>query len=228
MTKEIELIERVTSPGDLPARLEAAENATVDVEKRLAKTNGLLQELAEEWERCEKKLKDVGHWLEATARGLDTPQKKPLRDRLALREKLLNDISTQKTKISYSVEKLNVHFAPGGVAAQSAGPAVVAAAAQQLCGALDALGARLAEQARQLAAAQAQVDAYCADVARLRTSLLQAEQQLRRAAASDHALQQQQARERVKAVQSKIAARAERVKLVVQRGAPDPAPLADN
>lgn len=38
MTKEIELIERVTSPGDLPARLEAAENATVDVEKRLAKT----------------------------------------------------------------------------------------------------------------------------------------------------------------------------------------------
>lgn len=85
-----------------------------------------------------------------------------------------------------------MHFAPGGVAAQSAGPAVVAAAAQQLCGALDALGARLAEQARQLAAAQAQVDAYCADVARLRTSLLQAEQQLRRAAASDHALQQQQ------------------------------------
>lgn len=38
MTKEIESIERVTSPGDLPSRLEAAENATVDVEKKLAKT----------------------------------------------------------------------------------------------------------------------------------------------------------------------------------------------
>lgn len=38
MAKEIEVIERVTSPGDLPSRLEAAENATVDVEKRLAKT----------------------------------------------------------------------------------------------------------------------------------------------------------------------------------------------
>lgn len=38
MAKEIEAIERVTSPGDLPSRLEAAENATVDVEKRLAKT----------------------------------------------------------------------------------------------------------------------------------------------------------------------------------------------
>lgn len=38
MAKEIEAIERVTSPGDLPSRLEAAENATVDVEKKLAKT----------------------------------------------------------------------------------------------------------------------------------------------------------------------------------------------
>lgn len=38
MTKEVETIERITSPGDLPARIEAAENATVDVEKRLAKT----------------------------------------------------------------------------------------------------------------------------------------------------------------------------------------------
>lgn len=66
--------------------------------------------MAEEWERCEKKLKDVGHWLEATARTLEAPQnaKKPLRDRLAFREKLINDISTQKTKISYAVEKLNV------------------------------------------------------------------------------------------------------------------------
>lgn len=72
--------------------------------------NGLLQELAEEWERCEKKLKDAGHWLDATSRTLEAPQnaKKPLRDRLALREKLINDISTQKTKISYAVEKLNV------------------------------------------------------------------------------------------------------------------------
>lgn len=72
--------------------------------------NGLLQELAEEWERCEKKLKDAGHWIEATSRTLEAPHstKKPLRDRLALREKLINDISTQKTKISYAVEKLNV------------------------------------------------------------------------------------------------------------------------
>ncbi|KAH9639972.1 hypothetical protein HF086_008067 [Spodoptera exigua] len=184
MAKEIEAIERVTSPGDLPSRLEAAENATVDVEKRLAKTNGLLQELAEEWERCEKKLKDVGHWLEATSRTLETPQnaKKPLRDRLALREKLINDISTQKTKISYAVEKLNVHFGPDGVAAQSVGPEGVEAAARSLAASLDALAAQTGAQAAALARALAQVEAYCADVGRLRAQLLQAEQQLRQAA----------------------------------------------
>lgn len=44
MAKEIEAIERVTSPGDLPSRLEAAENATVDVEKRLAKTVSTITE----------------------------------------------------------------------------------------------------------------------------------------------------------------------------------------
>lgn len=42
MAKEIESIERVTSPGDLPSRLEAAEIATVDVEKKLAKTVSIL------------------------------------------------------------------------------------------------------------------------------------------------------------------------------------------
>lgn len=94
----------------LPAFLELRRRARAELTLFVFSQNGLLQELAEEWERCEKKLKDVGHWLEATARTLETPQnaKKPLRDRLALREKLINDISTQKTKISYAVEKLNV------------------------------------------------------------------------------------------------------------------------
>ncbi|CAG4999337.1 unnamed protein product [Parnassius apollo] len=184
MAKEIEAIERVTSPGDLPSRLEAAENATVDVEKKLAKTNGLLQELAEEWERCEKKLKDVGHWLEATTRTIEAPQnaKKPLRDRLALREKLINDISTQKTKISYAVEKLDVHFGPDGVASQSRSPEGVQRAARELCSSLDSLGGQTAAQARQLTAALQQLDAYCVELAQLRSQLLDAEQQLRHVA----------------------------------------------
>lgn len=75
-----------------------------------------------------------------------------------------------------------VHFEPDGVAAQSRGPEAVEAAARDLTAALDALGAQTGAQAQQLAAALAQVDAYCADVARLRAQLLQAEQQLRHAA----------------------------------------------
>ncbi|CAH3870841.1 unnamed protein product [Pieris brassicae] len=237
MAKEIEVIERVTSPGDLPSRLEAAENATVDVEKKLAKTNGLLQELAEEWERCEKKLKDVGHWVEATTRTLEAPQstKKPLRDRLALREKLINDISTQKTKISYAVEKLNVHFGPEGVASQSQFPEGVQILARDLCESLDSLGARTSGQAQQLAAALAQVEAYCADIVRLRTQLLDAEQRLRHAAQPNYSPRdpdmklrhQQECRDKVKSLQSKIQARNERIKLLVQRGGPDADPLRD-
>ncbi|CAG4999342.1 unnamed protein product [Parnassius apollo] len=237
MAKEIEAIERVTSPGDLPSRLEAAENATVDVEKKLAKTNGLLQELAEEWERCEKKLKDVGHWLEATTRTIEAPQnaKKPLRDRLALREKLINDISTQKTKISYAVEKLDVHFGPDGVASQSRSPEGVQRAARELCSSLDSLGGQTAAQARQLTAALQQLDAYCVELAQLRSQLLDAEQQLRHVAQPNYSprdperaqRQQQECRERIKSLQSKIQARNERIKLLIQRGCPDADPLRD-
>lgn len=55
------------------------------------------------------------------------------------------------------------------------------AAARALCGSLDALGAATGSQAAALAAALAQVEAYCADVARLRGQLLEAEQRLRHA-----------------------------------------------
>lgn len=55
-------------------------------------------------------MKDVRHWIDKTKQALDSPQnkKKPLRDQLTLREKILGDISIQKTKISMSVDKLNV------------------------------------------------------------------------------------------------------------------------
>lgn len=75
-----------------------------------------------------------------------------------------------------------VHFGPDGVAAQSAGPEGVTAAARALGGSLDALGAATGAQAAALGAALAQVEAYCADVARLRAQLLEAEQRLRHAA----------------------------------------------
>lgn len=68
------------------------------------------------------------------------------------------------------------------MAAQSGAPSGVSSAARALAGSLDALSAATGAQATQLAAALAQVEAYCADVARLRGSLLAAEQRLRHAA----------------------------------------------
>lgn len=72
--------------------------------------NALLQETAEEWEQCERKLKDVRTWIDKTSSQLDSPQhkKKPLRDQLGICEKYLFDTSNQKTKITMSIEKLQV------------------------------------------------------------------------------------------------------------------------
>lgn len=71
--------------------------------------------MSEEWEQCEKKLKESKSWLEKARQHLESGQnkKKPLRDQHAIREKMLSDITIQKTKISMSVEKLQVHFKSG-------------------------------------------------------------------------------------------------------------------
>lgn len=55
-------------------------------------------------------MKDVRLWIDKSRQALESPQnkKRPLRDQLGLREKMISDITIQKTKISISVEKLQV------------------------------------------------------------------------------------------------------------------------
>jgi len=77
--------------------------------------NALLQETSEEWEQCEKKMKDVRSCMDKFHQALESPQnkKRPLRDQLGLREKMVTEISMQKAKLAISVEKLQVrcnHF----------------------------------------------------------------------------------------------------------------------
>lgn len=74
--------------------------------------NTLLQETYEEWEQCEKKLKDIRAWIDKTNGTLESIQfkKKPLRDQLGLCEKYIAEVNGQKTKITLSVEKLQVIF----------------------------------------------------------------------------------------------------------------------
>lgn len=75
-----------------------------------------------------------------------------------------------------------MHFDSSGVAAGSAFPAGVAAAAQARAAALDALGGATAAQAQALQAALQQVEAYAAELAALQERYTRAEQQLRHAA----------------------------------------------
>lgn len=74
--------------------------------------NALLQETTEEWEQCERKLRETQAWLEKTKQGLDTAagKRKPLRDQLTARDKVLADVAVQRTKIGLAVEKLQASW----------------------------------------------------------------------------------------------------------------------
>lgn len=138
--------------------------------------NSLLQETSEEWEQYEKKSKDVRSWIEKTKSSLESPQnrKKPLRDQHALREKLVNDCQIQKSKITLSVEKLQLHFRSG-----IGGDSKIGESAEELCGELDDLSSTIKDQSKQLEISIAQVDQYQLEVQQLRQQIIQVEQQLR-------------------------------------------------
>jgi hypothetical protein len=72
--------------------------------------NTLLMELTEEWDQYERKIKDVYSWMAKSRQTFESPQyrNRPLRDQLVYLEKSLADITTQKTKITISFEKLQV------------------------------------------------------------------------------------------------------------------------
>lgn len=102
-------------------------------------------------------MKDVRSWLDKSRSALDSPtyKKRPLRDQLAAREKMLADIAIQKTKISISVEKLQVHFRSG-----VGGDRTVVAAAEDILQELDQLLGTVKEQAANFEECIAQLDQY--------------------------------------------------------------------
>ncbi|XP_008555407.1 muscle-specific protein 300 kDa isoform X6 [Microplitis demolitor] len=230
MGKELEVIGQFTSVGDLPEKLAQAEEAKVEVEGQLLERNALLQEASEEWEQCEKKFKDVKTWLEKAKQSLESAQnkKKPLRDQHAIREKMLSDIAIQKTKISFSVEKLQVHFKTG-----IGGDNKIAETADDMINELNLLNDTVKEQTASLESCLTQIDQYQQEIQQIRHQIIQVEQQLRSALSPtylpndrERAMQEQQIhREKIKSLQSKIQARSERSKLLIQRGTPDIEPL---
>ncbi|KAJ8895767.1 hypothetical protein PR048_001105 [Dryococelus australis] len=176
MSKELEQLGELINVGDLPEKLEESEEAKGEVEAQLVERNALLQETSEEWEQCEKKMKDVRAWMEKSRQALESPQnkKRPLRDQLALREKMLSDVAVQKTKISMSVEKLQVHFRSG-----VGGDAKVTESAEEILKELDQLHDVVKEQSTSLETCLAQLDQYQQEIQQLRQQIVQVEQQLR-------------------------------------------------
>merc|ERR1712179_476946 len=98
---------------------------------------------------------------------------------------------------------------------------------------LEKLSAEIKEEVSLLESSLAQLDQYQLDVQKLRQNILLEEQQLRSVTSPayvaknrDKALTEQSAaREKIRSIQSKITAFNERIKLVNQRGSPDPNPL---
>lgn len=112
MTSELAKIGQVSNVNPLSEKQTEIEQDKSEVESKLKEVMALLQEMAEEWEQCERKSKDVASWIERTHQALANPQnkKRPLRDQLTAREKVLADITIQRTKLVMSMEKLQVHF----------------------------------------------------------------------------------------------------------------------
>lgn len=112
MTRELGKITSVGSAGDLQEKLSETEKDKSEIESGLQERNALLLELTEEWDQCERKLKDTRVWAGKARDSLESLQnkKRPLRDQLNLREKMVNDITIQRRRAMMSLEKLQIHF----------------------------------------------------------------------------------------------------------------------
>lgn len=157
MTSELSKIGQVSNVNPLNEKQTEIEQEKSEVESKLKEVMALLQEMAEEWEQCERKSKDVATWIERTQQTLNNPQnkKRPLRDQLTAREKVLADITIQRTKLVMSMEKLQVHFRD-----RMCAEAKVAHENERLQGRLNELLTSVKEDCRTLEACVHQMDAY--------------------------------------------------------------------
>lgn len=91
MGKRLERIGEVCSAGDLSDMLDSVEQDESSADSRLQEQLSLLQEMVEEWEQCERKIREVGAWVDKMKGNLESPsfKKRSLRDQLTAREVFL-------------------------------------------------------------------------------------------------------------------------------------------
>ena len=70
----------------------------------------MLQELTEEWEQCDRKLRETKDWTDKSRQSLDSVanKRRPIREQLGLRDRIAAEVTTQKTKATMAMEKLQV------------------------------------------------------------------------------------------------------------------------
>lgn len=162
MGRELAVVTAAGSAADLADRLADAERERGDVAARLEERAALLTELCEEWDQCARKLSEAQAW---TARARDNlggadAARRPLRDRLALREKMASDVTIQRKRAAMALEKLQVHFNTEEVAAEDLEALDVALLGREIDSELAALSETTKEQASTLEACLAQLDKY--------------------------------------------------------------------
>ena len=147
--------------GNLADLLSEAERERGEVATRLEARAALLTELCEEWDQCARKLAEAKAWSAKARDSLnDEASRRPLRDRLALREKVASDVTIQRRRAAMAWEKLQVHFNTEDIVEEDVAALDVAVLGREIDAELAALCERTREQARTLEACLAQLEKY--------------------------------------------------------------------
>ncbi|CAL1291409.1 unnamed protein product [Larinioides sclopetarius] len=176
MSKRFEKIGEVCSTGDLADMLDSIEQDESSTDSRLQEQLSLLQEMVEEWEQCERKIKEVASWVEKAKTSLESPhfKKRSLRDQLTTREKMMSDMSVQKTKVLMALEKLQVHLR-SHIGCQHQ----ILTRGQSVQEELETLHSQVEKQCETLQLCVVQEDQYQQDGQALKHAISQADHQLK-------------------------------------------------
>ena len=157
MEKELKKISSVSSSGDLADKLSDVEKSKSEIESNLMEKNATLLEMTEEWDQCEKKLKETKSWISKGWDNLESLQnkKRPIRDQINMREKMLSDITIQKKRADMALEKLKVHFREEITTEQD-----IQKFGKEISEDLNSLSENIKEQCKTLESCLTQLDQY--------------------------------------------------------------------
>ncbi|XP_055538750.1 muscle-specific protein 300 kDa isoform X3 [Wyeomyia smithii] len=225
MNREFDTINDVCSTAFLKRKLHEAETVKVDSETTLLERNLFLQETKEEWQQCVDKIESVKGWIKESydLLGSSELRSKPLRDQMRILEQMLADISAQKIKVNMSLEKLQVHFHSEIVCTDNSN---IMQCGRSIIGDLEKLNHTVYQTTQSLENTLSQIEDCQQELLSIRQSIVQEEQQLRNILSPLHQSDEsdkleQECRDRVRSLQSQQSQINNKIKLLLQRDAPE-------